>query len=561
MLRDRLQTRIGSSVAGLGSLGLQRRLLDGLLLADPDWIISVGRLAMALLAMLAIYLDPTQPARFLWQSQIGLGFYCAFALLLVMFRWSGNSQSLWHMLPYAIDALVLGWLAMLTSELTSPFSSFLPFILPAMALRWGALGALAGVAMLEAELVIVGVPDLEDGHPEWNIFIVRSACYLVIALMVAYLGAYRQRTRQRLAELADWPSPAITSAGEVWLEQLLRHGATVLGSPLLVVAWRDHDEQRGTIAIWKERSVRLIPMADDLFWQRHDPKPLDYHATGNDARKGLNDLLVRAPDLAQALDIASIRNASRAGFSGVRCLGWLYVIDSSCRPEESGEFTEVVARRLGSELERIALIREHSDAALSQERERLARDLHDSVLQDLAAANLTLRAVQAQLPEALGNRLAHVAAIVAGQQRRIRHFVEDYRVGDQLSDTTLDHAMRRHSDELVDQWDCRIELNVSPDDVQVPSWFAGELNQIVSEATANAVRHGSATQLRVDVTRSKEQLVLDILDNGCGLKAPRQKKPTSLFMRTESLGGSLAVTQTGPGLGLRIALPIPGEVG
>jgi signal transduction histidine kinase len=561
MQRNWLQTRIENSVAGLGWLGLHQRLQDSLLLADPDWIISVGRLAVALLAMLAIYLDPTQPAEFLWQSQIVLGFYCAFALLLVMFRWITNSQSLWHLIPYAIDALVLGWLAMLTSELTSPFSSFLPFILPAMALRWGALGALVGVTVLEVELVIIGVPDLEDGNPELNIFIVRSACYLVIALMVAYLGAYRQRTRQRLTELADWPSPAITGAGEVWLEQLLRHGATVLGSSMMVVAWRDHDEQRSTVAIWRNGSVHLVRMTDDLFWQRHDPKPFDYQANGNEARRGLRALLAGAPTLSQELDVARIKTVSRAGFSGVRCLGWLFVIDSTCRPEESGEFTEVVARRLGSEFERMALIREHSDAALSQERERLARDLHDSVLQDLAAANLTLRAVQAQLPEALSNRLAHVAAIVAGQQRRIRHFVEDHRFGDQVSDTALDRAMRRHSEDLVDQWDCRIELKVAPDDVQVPGWFAGELNQIVSEATANAVRHGSATHLRVDVTRNREQLVLDIVDNGCGLKAAGQKRPTSLFMRTESLGGSLAVTRAKPGLGLRIALPIPGEVG
>ena len=60
-------------------------LLDGLRAgADPEWLISAGRLVTVLFAALAIYLDPTRPAGFLAEAHLLLGSYIAFSLWLAL---------------------------------------------------------------------------------------------------------------------------------------------------------------------------------------------------------------------------------------------------------------------------------------------------------------------------------------------------------------------------------------------------------------------------------------------------------------------------------------------
>src|SRR3546814_16581946 len=91
---------------------------------------------------------------------------------------------------------VLGCLAVLTDELASPFFSFLPFVLLVTTMRWGLGGAILGAVVLETVLFAVGLPDLQDGESELNIFVTRSAYFAVAATMLGYFGAYRERSRQ-----------------------------------------------------------------------------------------------------------------------------------------------------------------------------------------------------------------------------------------------------------------------------------------------------------------------------------------------------------------------------
>src|SRR3546814_6151732 len=65
--------------------------------------------------------------------------------------------------------------------------------------------------------------DLQDGESELNIFVTRSAYFAVAATMLGYFGAYRERSRQRLAQLADWPFDAIAGNRQHWLGSLFQH--------------------------------------------------------------------------------------------------------------------------------------------------------------------------------------------------------------------------------------------------------------------------------------------------------------------------------------------------
>src|SRR3546814_4152321 len=75
-----------------------------------------------------------------------------------------------------------------------------------------------------------------------------------------------------------------------------------------------------------------------------------------------------------------------------------------------------------------------------------------------------------------------------------------------------------------------IDLVLDPPDMEVPCWIVHEISQIISEATANAVRHGGATHVCVTLTRSRGELEFCISDNGSGMQkagSPRSEEHTS----------------------------------
>src|SRR3546814_20592741 len=97
--------------------------------------------------------------------------------------------------------------------------------------------------------------------------------------------------------------------------------------------------------------------------------------------------------------------------------------------------------------------------------------------------------------------------------------------------------------------------------MEVPCWIVHEISQIISEATANAVRHGGATHVCVTLTRSRGELEFCISDNGSGMqKAGSPRRPQSLTARVDDLGGRLTIRRFAPGLDLRIDLPLEPEL-
>src|SRR3546814_7210131 len=93
--------------------------------------------------------------------------------------------------------------------------------------------------------------------------------------------------------------------------------------------------------------------------------------------RSLPELAIRPP--------MSVRYACSGAFSSIRYRGKVFVINPSCQLDESVSLTGIIAARLGSELERLALMQQAAETARSQERVRLDRrsEEHTSELQSL----------------------------------------------------------------------------------------------------------------------------------------------------------------------------------
>src|SRR6185369_2778595 len=135
---------------------------------------------------------------------------------------------------------------------------------------------------------------------------------------------------------------------------------------------------------------------------------------------------VQAPLVAPGVfNLLQIRGFSSAPFEATHFRGRVFILEPRTLNNELLSLTEIIAGRIGIELEHFGLQRELQKAAANRERARLARDMHDSILQELTAARLQLAGLAAAAKSDARPAIDHAANMLAAQQRRIREFVVD----------------------------------------------------------------------------------------------------------------------------------------
>ncbi|GLP76772.1 histidine kinase [Mycobacterium antarcticum] len=191
------------------------------------------------------------------------------------------------------------------------------------------------------------------------------------------------------------------------------------------------------------------------------------------------------------------------------------------------------------------------------DRDRIARDLHDHVIQRLFAIGLALQGTipRTRSPEAQ-QRLSDSVDDLQGVIQEIRTTIFDLHAGS--AGTT---RLRQRLDEAVAQFggsDVRTTVQiVGPLSVVEPA-LADHAEAVVREAASNAVRHGGATELSVLITVD-DDLSIEVTDNGCGIgENVTPSGLTNLRNRAEDSGGTFSVAKSGArGTVLRWSAPLP----
>ena len=231
--------------------------------------------------------------------------------------------------------------------------------------------------------------------------------------------------------------------------------------------------------------------------------------------------------------------------------------------------TEIIAARAGIEVDRLAIQRQNEEAIAARERMRLTRDLHDGVLQSLTAGALQLNLAEKALDQDRRSRLELVKQLLAKEQRRIREFVDDILPKPRAEKITVGRDLRRQLQETARFWNCTASLSVAPPDAKIPQPLALQLSLMLSEAVANAARHGGASNIDVVMEKVDGNLVIKVCDDGKGFanrpttQDSQQEVVTpniavaSLSERVQTLGGSLSISSRPKGAELAIRFPLP----
>jgi signal transduction histidine kinase len=249
--------------------------------------------------------------------------------------------------------------------------------------------------------------------------------------------------------------------------------------------------------------------------------------------------------------------------SGV--LGALYLTDK----EDGAEFTdederliEMLAAHASIAIENARLYERGRELSFVEERNRLARDLHDSVVQKLfgivlaAESAATLFDVDAERARGEVRRLQDLAQGAVGE---LRSLIFQLRPAAVESDG-LAAALAKHVEVLRAAHRLDIDLDV----VGAPRLRPGvddEVFRIAQEALQNALRHAGSERVQVRLEENPERLALTVRDDGRGFDpgAPEHRSRrlglTSMEERARALGGTLAI-ESRPGAGATIRLEV-----
>jgi len=221
----------------------------------------------------------------------------------------------------------------------------------------------------------------------------------------------------------------------------------------------------------------------------------------------------------------------------------------------------VLGRRLREQMFVIRQKLRHS--AVLEERNRIARELHDTLEQELAGITMQLDLAADCFQPA--PRVAQQALETARNMSRhsmveARRSVWDLRC-QLLEDGDLVSALAQIVDPLVLREHAKVDIKIQGSPVRLPGQLEMNLLRIGQEAVANAVKHGRARQVYIELLYAPKSVCLTVIDDGRGF-ASSQPPPTGHFglldmrERAQSMGSQLRV-ESEPGRGTRIAIEVP----
>jgi NarL family two-component system sensor histidine kinase LiaS len=226
--------------------------------------------------------------------------------------------------------------------------------------------------------------------------------------------------------------------------------------------------------------------------------------------------------------------------------------------DRSKDELSLLAQQLNRMAEQLQhLLQTRQDLATLEERNRLARDLHDSVKQQVFASTMQIGAAKTLLnqdPSAAREHLDEAEQLSRQAQSELASLIQELRPVS-LSEKGLTTVLEEYVADWARQNDMEIEI-LFPEDGTLPIEVEQALFRVTQEALSNVTRHSEATKVEIQLYREDTEVVLIISDNGKGFDISTVKDQgiglDSMRERMQALSGSFVV-ESEVGQGARIS--------
>jgi two-component system sensor histidine kinase DegS len=209
--------------------------------------------------------------------------------------------------------------------------------------------------------------------------------------------------------------------------------------------------------------------------------------------------------------------------------------------------------------------------AQEEERQRVARDIHDGPAQSLTNLSLKTEIIEKLLGIDLDqarNEIRDLRKLVRSSLQEIRRIIFDLRPMS-LDDLGLIATLKDYTNRLMDETDIDIIMDTYPEHIHIDSLTEVAIFRIIQEALNNVIRHAKATQVFINLKIVEDTLIGSVIDNGIGFDMENQRLKQlednklggfgiyGMRQRAELLKGRLIIkSQPDKGTTLRLEIPL-----
>jgi signal transduction histidine kinase len=492
-----------------------------------------------------------------------LTLYSAAAVIIAAATWRN-----WWLDARLAVATHIGDMAVFTAivfsanSTTSPF--FLFFVLPLLsaAVRWSwretafTATALIGLFMIAA-LLITGTETIELER-----FVIRAGNLLILSLLLIWFGI-NQRSNRLFFRVEDQTSGLEEQNSHLRALGVAIRVSQASGGALLIAPSGEEvcegfviagDEARafstdGPLVRYEGYPAFLYDVPNNRAVTRRSQGPFHFASASALLNPGKLDFLGN-----QGL-VAEIRTGTLHGWLLLWGIADLSIDFIDLGPE--------LGRAAGAILDRHALLDAIEAGAAARTRLSLARDVHDSIVQFLAGAAFRVEAIKrASKPGTkISDDLDELKRLLVEEQGEIRGFLLALRRDRELDLSEAIEELRALAGRLGQQWSVDCSITDNGQKASIPIRLQLDLQQMLREAVANAVRHGGANRIDVGLAVEDDRLKFNVADNGSGFPdCEAAAEPWSLKERVERAHGSIRLVSEPGSTNILISLPLAGAV-
>ena len=223
------------------------------------------------------------------------------------------------------------------------------------------------------------------------------------------------------------------------------------------------------------------------------------------------------------------------------------------------DFLMQVVEQIMPVIHNIRLLAQLALNAAEEERQRLARDVHDSVVQPYIGLQYKLAAIRNKSADGKDTTedIERLFQMTVNEVNSLRGFVRGLKEGSEPQPSFMS-AVRRFASQFSESYDLDVQIE-SKGEIEINDQLAAQLIRIVQEGLSNVRKHTDASLCRITVERADSILRLSIENN-----KPRQNGeelvsfiPRSITERTEDLGGTVRIEQSlDGGTAVRVEIPL-----
>lgn len=556
--------------------------------ASAERLVALARVLFAFAVTLTLWIEPIGTFRnqhILFAVVAAYGVYAlsaAFVSPLVHLRFPA-----YRLVSHGIDTFVALALVWASADIGTPLRIFATFAILAAGLRFGWRAIVATTVAVAA--MLVGVALYTGGFlhdPSFRLIhlTIGLSFYAVLAAVLSHLKNREEKVRDDLDRLASWPR---TPFGETaaMLRDVLGNAALVLRGRELVLIWEEGEEPWLHLARWSEASFAVQREPPDRFDPLVTP-PLKGESFFTRNLRHRRPLVVYRKENGIAtwrgipvheglLEILTGENLLSVCVEGESMEGRLFITGAPHPDADALLAAELVADVVASRLDQAHAIGVIQESAVSDERLRLARDLHDGLLQSLTGVALHLKSAQKLIradPEAAVRSVSDLQDVILADQRGLRHLIHQLRPFPRRVDVVrrLTGRLEDLGSRFQNQFGLEVRLRTESLSPILSESLRHEVFSIINEALANAARHAAARTVDVEVFTRDDEVRIVICDNGKGFSFRGRYDldqlnrlrigPVTLKERISSLGGSLVIDSSDAGSKLEIRVPAREEL-